>query len=204
LTVTTEQGCTATHSEPNYINIYHNPIADFYFKPDEVTVIDPTVSFFNTSSFADSYNWSFGQMETSTETSPTIEYPEIGEQSYDIMLVAATNMGCVDTAYAIVEVKDMIVFYVPNTFTPDKDDFNEVFQPIFVSGFDPYDFHLTIFNRWGEILFESYDHNTGWNGTYGASNEKIVKDGAYIWKIEFKELMSDKRHIHHGHVNVLR
>lgn len=204
LTVTTEQGCTATHNEPNYIEIYHNPIADFSFKPDEVTVIDPTVIFYNSSSFADMYNWSFGQMGSSTETNPTIVYPEVGEQSYDVMLVASTNMGCTDTVYAVVEVKDRIVFYVPNTFTPDGDDYNETFQPIFVSGFDPLDFHLTIFNRWGEIVFESFNAEIGWDGTYGASSDRIVKDGTYVWKIEFKEVMSDKRHIHHGHVNVLK
>lgn len=204
LTVTTEQGCSATYSEPNYINIYHNPIADFTYTPNEVTVLDPTVSFNNSSSYADSYNWSFGQAGSSTETNPTIVYPEIGEQTYDVMLVASTNMGCTDTAYALVEVKDQIVFYVPNTFTPDKDNYNETFQPIFVSGFDPMDFHLMIFNRWGEVVFESYNHSIGWDGTYGASSDRIVKDGTYVWKIEFKEVMTDKRHIHTGHINVIK
>lgn len=205
LTVTTEQGCSATSEEPDFINVYHNPIAEFSYQPDEVTVLDPTVNFNNTSYYANNYSWNFGEdMGSSTETNPTVVYPEIGEQTYDVMLAVSTEMGCVDTTYGMVEVKDRIVFFVPNTFTPDNDNFNEKFQPVFVSGFDPYDFHLSIYNRWGELLFESYDHTVGWDGTYGGSDNQIIKDGTYIWKIEFKELMSDKRHIHQGHVNILR
>lgn len=109
--------------------------------------------------------------------------------------------GCVDTAYSFVNVKEEFIMYVPNTFTPDGDQFNNVFQPVLTSGFDPYSFHMLIFNRWGEVVFESYDFNAAWDGTYGG---KPVKDGTYIWKIE----VSDKDDAHRrqltGHVNVLR
>ncbi|MCJ8272315.1 MAG: gliding motility-associated C-terminal domain-containing protein, partial [Psychrosphaera sp.] len=70
------------------------------------------------------------------------------------------------------------------------------------SWFDPYDFHLMIFNRWGEIIFESYDATVGWDGTYG--DQGLVNDGVYIWSIDFKELSSDKRHKYNGHVTVLK
>ena len=60
---------------------------------------------------------------------------------------------------------------------------------------------LLIFDRWGEVLFESHDASIGWDGKYEG---KIVKDGTYIWKIDFKETMSDKRHSVKGHINVLR
>jgi gliding motility-associated-like protein len=203
LEVTTEQGCVDTHNEPNYISVYHNPIADFYFLPDEPDILTSTVEFTNLSSFADIYNWNFYQMGFSNDVNPVIEYPEVPEE-YNVELVVLTNEGCVDTARAVVVIKDVILFYVPNTFTPDKDDYNEVFQPVFTSGFDPNDFHLLIFNRWGEVVFESFDADRGWDGTYGAASDRIVKDGTYVWKIEFKESMSDKRHTHVGHVNVLK
>ncbi len=96
----------------------------------------------------------------------------------------------------------VIIFYVPNVFTPDGDEFNEVFQPVFTAGYDPFDFHLMIFNRWGELIFESYNADIGWDGTYGERG--LVQDGVYVWKIDFKETMSDKRHIHTGHVTVLK
>ena len=60
---------------------------------------------------------------------------------------------------------------------------------------------MFIFNRWGEIIFETHDVNYGWDGTYGGV---MAQDGTYTWTIEFKELMSDKRHVDSGHVNLIR
>tara|TARA_B100000508_G_scaffold24343_1_gene17491 strand:+ start:20886 stop:24494 length:3609 start_codon:yes stop_codon:yes gene_type:complete len=203
LTVTTDMGCTDTHTENNYIQVYHNPVASFNFTPADPNVLDNEVTFSNTSVYADSYNWTISEMGNYTTTNPVVEFPN-EPNTYDVQLVAITDQGCTDTAMSVVRVEDRIVFYVPNTFTPDNDDFNEVFQPVFTSGFDPYDYTLLIFNRWGEIVFESNDATVGWDGTYGADSQEIVKDGTYIWKIEFKETMSDKRHVHSGHVNVLK
>jgi gliding motility-associated-like protein len=93
------------------------------------------------------------------------------------------------------------VFYVPNTFTPDGNLFNQSFLPIFTAGFDPYGYNLIIFNRWGEVIFESNNAAVGWDGTYGG---KICQDGTYLWQISFKELGRDKRQIIRGHVNLLR
>jgi gliding motility-associated-like protein len=59
-----------------------------------------------------------------------------------------------------------------------------------------------MFNRWGEILFESYNLNSGWNGTY--RDGKLVEDGTYIWQIEFGDTRSDKVHTYNGHVIVMR
>ena len=70
------------------------------------------------------------------------------------------------------------------------------------SGFDPYNYHLMIFNRWGELIFESYNAAVGWNGTY--ADNGLVVDEVYVWKIEFKETMSDKMHKLVGHVTVLK
>jgi gliding motility-associated-like protein len=102
----------------------------------------------------------------------------------------------------IIPIKDILIYYIPNIMTPDGDQFNESFKPIFTSGYDMYDYHLTIFNRWGEIIFESYDTEYGWNGHYGDGG--LVQDGVYIWQIDFKESMSDRRHIKRGHVTVLK
>jgi gliding motility-associated-like protein len=204
LTVVTETGCSATLNEPNYIEVYHNPVADFSFYPFDADILDPTITFTNNSLYHSSHNWLIEGYGVTQVNDPIIEFPNNQQGNYDVTLAVATEMGCADTAYAVVPIKDVILFYIPNTFTPDGDDYNETFQPIFTSGFDPMDFHLMIFNRWGEVIFESYDASRGWDGTYGASSARIVRDGTYIWRIEFKETMSDKRHTHHGHVNIIR
>jgi gliding motility-associated-like protein len=90
-----------------------------------------------------------------------------------------------------------------NTFTPDGDDYNEYFQAIFTSGYDPYDFELLIFNRWGELIWESHDDSVGWHATYGVDGRQ-VQDGTYTWKITFARSSNDERIIAVGHVNVIR
>ena len=111
-------------------------------------------------------------------------------------------MGCSSVYEMVVNVQDVLIFYVPNTFTPDGDDVNNVFLPVFTSGYDIYDYHFTVFNRWGEVMFESYNSAVGWEGTYGTQG--LVEDGVYVWRIEFGDNRSDKRHKHHGHVTVLK
>jgi gliding motility-associated-like protein len=92
---------------------------------------------------------------------------------------------------------------VPNTFTPDGDGYNQVFKPIFSSGYDPFNFEMTIFNRWGEIVFETSDVNIGWDGSYGVEGLD-VQDGTYIYLITYKNPINDKRTTISGHVNLIR
>ena len=91
---------------------------------------------------------------------------------------------------------------MPNTFTPDQDEYNQQWKPIFTSGFEPYDYKLTIYNRWGEMIWECYNPYTGWSGNYG--DKKDVQEGVYTWEIVFvSKAKEDKRKIS-GTVNVLR
>ena len=103
--------------------------------------------------------------------------------------------GC--TAQDDVNISFDGIIYVPNTFTPDGDNFNGMFKP---EGGNILEFHMTIFNRWGEILFESYNFKIGWDGTYGG---KVCPDGTYIWVIDYKDINNRKSRIR-GHVNLLK
>ncbi|MBW7867964.1 MAG: PKD domain-containing protein [Brumimicrobium sp.] len=203
LRVTSDKGCVNDASVDNYISVYHNPIANFSYRPSKISVVDPVVTFQNTSQYADYYNWDTGYQSGITDINPVVKYP-FSAKEYIAILVAYTNQGCTDTARAVIKINDDLIFYVPNTFTPDNDGNNEVFTPIFSSGVDPDTYTLHIFNRWGEVLFESHDVEIGWKGTYSMDSNNVVRDGTYIWKIEFKETMSDRHHSYIGHVNVLR
>lgn len=204
LTVTTADGCSNSDTYANYVTVAALPVASFSWSPQTIDVQDTEVEFNNSSSGAEGYEWTFGdESPMSNVENPTHFFPNDEPGSYTVTLVAYSNNGaCTDTAEAVITIDDVIIFYVPNTFTPDGDVYNETFSPVFTSGYDPYDFHLTIYNRWGEIVFESYDASKGWDGTY--SDQGLVEDGVYIWQIEFKETMSDKRHTHRGHVTVLK
>jgi gliding motility-associated-like protein len=202
VTLTTESalGCIGTVTLNNYICVTPDPVASFFPVPVEMTTDNPTSTMTNESTNATSYLWTFEDGTTSNLFEPTHTFPA-SEGNYGIELVAYSASGCTDTARAIVVVKEDVIFYVPNTFTPDGDEHNQGFLPVFTSGFDPYNFNMKIFNRWGEIVFETNNHLVGWDGTY---HEQLVQDGTYTWKIEFKISSNDSRRVAVGHISVLR
>jgi gliding motility-associated-like protein len=203
LTTTGANGCINNLTIPNFICVEENPIASFTPQSAVLTTLNTTVEFNNTSIGAVDYLWNFDdESMNSTIDSPNHTYPE-ADGNYNVQLIATSSLGCVDTAYGFIQVQAELLYYVPNSFTPDKDDYNEIFKPIFTSGFDPYDYTLLIYNRWGEIIFESHNAEIGWEGTYGVNGE-IVQDGTYTWTIEFKRSINDAHKQIQGHVNVLR
>ncbi|MCG8574948.1 MAG: PKD domain-containing protein [Flavobacteriales bacterium] len=197
-------GCTNSVTKENYIEVRKTPEAAFIWGPWEAIVEQTEVEFTNESLFSTNYEWDFGDGSAiNYEVDPEHQFPpEVGDIEYFVRLTALNEIGCSDVAYGVVPIKDIIIFYIPNIFTPDGDKFNETFKPQFFSGIDIYDFHMVIYNRYGEILFESFDTESGWDGTYGSRG--LIQDGTYIWQIDFKENMSDKRHKHHGHVTIMK
>lgn len=203
LTVVSAEGCSASITYNDYVVVSAAPDANFTYLPQTLDVSNPVVEFTNNSTNATSYEWDYGDNSPNDFVeNPTHEFPSEPSEYHVTLIAYDANGWCPDTTDALITVDDVILFYVPNIITPDGDLFNEVFTPVFTSGFDPYNYHLTIFNRWGEIIFESYNAEKGWNGHYGDGG--LVQDGVYIWQIEFKETMSDKRHRHRGHVTVLK
>jgi gliding motility-associated-like protein len=199
LTVTDADGCVGTDTYTDYITVFEQPVASFYFSPATVSTIDTEVKFTNQSTGADGYDWTFGDEGSSSLEEPSYTFPEI-EGDYPVRLIASTVNGCADTLEQIVRINQQQLIFAPNVITPDGDSFNEVFLPYF-TGIDIYDYHLTIFNRWGEIVFESYDPSKGWNGTYGG---EVVPDGVYIWQISTADIATDEKRDFYGHVTVLK
>jgi gliding motility-associated-like protein len=206
LTTTNSNGCTSSLAIPSFICVQALPDAEFTASPNPVTTDNTLVNFTNESSGADSYSWNFGDDSAlSTQSDPFHVFPDNSEANYMVTLIASTSFGCIDSAMAIIEVQEGLLYYIPNTFTPDGDLFNQTFKPIFTSGFDPFDYTLLIFNRWGEIVFESRNPEIGWDGTYGGNHEiGLCQEGVFTWKIEFKTIRNDERKMMVGHVNMLR
>jgi trimeric autotransporter adhesin len=202
LQVTSPLGCITTVYQSDLIIVTKKPEASFIPNPVVFELSNPVVHFTNYSSGAVSYEWDFGDNKSSVQTNPTHTYPE-EDGGYVVTLVAISASGCTDTTTYSVRSEEDLIFYIPNTFTPDGDEFNQSFSPVFTSGFDPYDYEMIIFNRWGEKVYETHDVTVGWKGTYGTKGE-IVQDGTYTWKIEFKTLRNDERKTYTGHVNLMR
>jgi gliding motility-associated-like protein len=206
LTTTSNNGCVSSFTSTNLICIEDSPNAGFTTSNSILTDYNTNVIFNNTSTGAYQYLWDFGDNSATTVlVDPSHDYVSAGYGTFGVTLYAFSPLGCVDSAFATIQINEPIIFYVPNSFTPDFDDYNQTFQPIFTSGYDPFDFTMLIYNRWGELIFETHDVTIGWDGSYGSNREiDLVQEGSYNWKIEFKTTSTDERKMVLGHVNVLR
>lgn len=90
------------------------------------------------------------------------------------------------------------ICYIPNSFTPDGNEFNNIFKPVF-NGVEIQYFNFTIYNRWGEIIYQSRDYNSYWDGTY---NNIVCSTGIYLYEINFKT--NDKFYLINGHINLIK
>lgn len=205
LIIITPEGCTDTAYYSNLIEVYPNPTALFILNPENGTVIHNEITYTNMSSGAISYNWTFGETASpslSNDTDPVVSYPSEESGVYETCLVAINEFGCTDTLCKNVSILDELLLFVPNSFSPDGDEFNNIFKAE-GRGIDlESGFRMLIFNRWGEVIFESYDINIGWDGTF---KSKPVQDGTYTWKITVhnSEIEAEiKEYI--GHVTMIR
>ena len=195
LNVISSYGCSNQTSFS--IEIFEQPQAGFSFNPLKPE-LNQEVVFVDQSSGALTWEWEFGNGTSSDATNPSAIYTQ--SSTYSIIQIV-TNSNCADTAFSSIVITEELIFYVPNAFTPDGSGFNETLKPIFTSGFDPYEFHFTVYNRWGEILFESYDPTAGWDGQYA---KEVIQSGIYVWKVEFGDSNSDKQFKYSGHFTLLR
>jgi gliding motility-associated-like protein len=202
LTVTNNNGCSSSDTIADIACVYDNPIASFSSDQYILSEIDPLVSFYNNSINANAFEWEFGDGTYSFAPNPTHSYPE-DAASYLVTLVAYNEISCTDTVTMTIVILKDVGLYVPNSFTPDGDEYNHTFYPILTEGFKKDSYHMSIFDRWGELVFESYDPSFGWNGTYG-KNGIQCQIGTYTWVIEVIELQSAENRKYSGHLNLIR
>ena len=197
---TTTFGCTDTTQVA--VIVHPNPIADFILDRNLLTSDDPTITISNLSSGNLVNLWDFGDGNQLVNSLNTIEYSyPFSEGDYLIKLTVSSIDGCMDSTEQLIQIKGDVIYYVPNCFTPDGDEFNNSFLPIFTSGFDPMNYELTIYNRWGEIVFVSENHLTAWNGSY---NNMICPDGIYSYIIKYKIPDLDLFKYISGQINLIR
>ena len=200
---TTLNGCTSTATLANPILVDAYPIAAFEPSSDMFTEPNQGLSFWNNSSGAQSYLWDFGDGGTSAEFAPFHLFNNNENEGITVSLVAASSLGCADSTSYLIEFDPGLVYYIPNSFTPDGDQYNQTFKPQFTYGIDPSNYLLQIYNRWGELIFESKNPSIGWDGTYG-SNGIQCQNGSYIYKITIKVPSRDERKVIEGHLNLIR
>lgn len=203
LHITNIYGCENEITASDYIEIVDIPYPDFYINPNPTTIFNTEVLL--TPSVDGTGNTFFWETPgaipaNSTEESPRVIYPEGVPGDYEVTLTVTNEYGCSNTVDHTVNILTDVIIYAANIFTPDGDEFNEGWR-IYIDGIDIYDYNLKIFNRWGEIVWESYDANATWYGTYGNQN---AMDGTYVWVVQAKESTTDKRLEFRGTVTITR
>ena len=193
--------CIEDTTYSDYIFMENDPIASFTFNPAVISSEIEEINFVNSSIGAVSYLWDFGDNSTSTDQNISHTYTGATDNIL-VSLTASTPLGCFDIYEMTIVVLSEAIFYIPNTFTPDEDEHNQLWKPIFTSGFDIYSFNLQVYNRWGEIIWETNDASAGWDGTYGIDGIK-VPSGIYNWTIRYGSKINDDTKQANGFVNVL-
>jgi gliding motility-associated-like protein len=200
LTVITDRGCTGSFSKENNVEVYPIPLADFHHNPEVATTLAPSMQFQNTSIGGNVFHWTFDELGTSTLEHPYFTFPDELGGTYLVELAIMNGFGCVDTTRRVVVIKNDITVYVPNAFTPDGDGINDLFGPV-VQGHDTRDFQFLIFNRWGELIFESHQVDRWWDGTHRGVR---CQQDVYIWKLIVRSAESAEKHEFIGHVSLLK
>ncbi len=201
LQITTTDGCSADTTLQNVVCVAPDPIADFTFSPGTPTTVNSTITFFDQSINAVSYNWDFGGVGNSSLENPVFSFGELDPGEQIVCLEVTSEIGCVNEICKPIPFIEEFLVYVPNSFTPDDDEFNQTFGPVFPDGLIIEDYSFMIYNRWGEIIFESKDYSIGWDGTY---HGYVAKEGVYTWTIGLKGGPDQKRFKYEGHVNLLK
>ena len=194
LIVVNNAGCNDTITK-NVI-VYPKPIIDFGFTPTILSASSAQACFTNNSSGATSYSWDYG-FATSNLFEPCADFPPtVG--FFPVKLVGENAFGCKDSLTRFIEYRDIPLVYVPNSFTPNEDGLNDEFTPI-VRGVESYSF--SVFNRWGELLFETKEIGKGWKGKFNSS--EYVMNGIYIYYVRVI-LPDNSTKEFRGHVQVLK
>jgi gliding motility-associated-like protein len=196
LTVTSSFGCVNTATTTNTVIVNPGTVAQFTSQALDGTEISPMYQFNDQSINAASRVWSFGDGTSSTVLNPMHTYP--GKGKYTVSLITTTTAGCIDSTAVEVEIVPVFTIFIPNAFTPDGNGTNDYFAP---KGLEITEFNMMIFDRWGELIFQSDDITKGWDGKAN-HGDKIAQQGVYVYKIEVRDF-SQKYHDYTGHVTLL-
>jgi gliding motility-associated-like protein len=200
LTVSTPQGCSSDTSLPGLISVSLPPDAGFSVSSSEVTVISPSVDFTDRSTGNPvQWQWDFGDGTFSSDQNPSHTFFSDTAGVYEVQLMVANFSGCTDTVSLYVEVRAEMSFYMPNCFTPNGDGTNEVFSAY---GRGIKEYHLMIFDRWGDLIWQTQDIQEGWNGI---ANDGVLmsQQDAFDWKVILTDV-NDRQRIYLGRVSIVK
>jgi len=202
LSVTSEDGCTGVSLNNPTIIVYGYPTADFEWSPNPVNILESEVQFINLSNGATNYAWEAEGAFSATGANPYFEFDPISLDSYNICLQAENQFGCADTICKLLVIEGVVLVNVPNAFSPDGDNLNEVFRPIAL-GISSDNYLFQIWTREGQLIFETTQPGMPWDGSVD-SGDYYSRNDVYTWTLEVQDAMTANKVTYRGQVSLLR
>jgi hypothetical protein len=225
-------GCDNS-SDTISIDALNPAIAAFSASATSQSFFNPTFSFTNESVNATDYIWDLGECDPQLPISELFATPNFSYNptSVDILdytygcspgaytvTLYATNLGyCPDSTTLNIAILPDVLLYIPNTFTPDGNANNQLFFPFFSDSILSNGYVFRIYDRWGEIIFETnevpdipttkYNTKGAWDGTrdgFFSNGNKEIQDGTYTWEIYYTMPFNSERKKVIGHVNLIK
>ena len=197
LTVSNEF-CTARQTS----TISISPKLKAAFNSPEITCATDDVVITNTSAGnISNWKWDFGDGTSSNQEDPgPFKYAKLpGEKTYIIKLSISNAPGCTDTASAHIIVVGNCNIVVPTAFTPNNDGKNDYLFP--ANAFAADNLVFRVFNRFGQLVFESKDWQRKWDGNV---NGQPQGSGTYVWSLVYTLRSSERKYSFKGTTQLIR
>jgi len=183
-------------TQSGLVEVQAIPSAGFNITPNQVDILNPVIEYETLATGNVSCYYNFGDGGSSSECSGTYTFSDGGY--FDVVQTVINEAGCTNTAIGQVAVSGT-VFYAPNAFTPDHDGLNDVWLPVALGVSD---YRLNIYNRWGELVWQTYSQNEPWLGQVG-DGVHFAPDGLYYYEAFILDLLA-LPHTYRGHLQLLR
>ncbi len=197
LTVTSDSGCVIELTKTNYITVHPLSEANFTTQPQTATIIDPVIYITDISTGASIWTWNYGDGTSSASNLSPYTYADTG--AYVITLITSNQFNCSDTTYQTVIIEPDFIFYIPNVFTPNDDGLNDSFTG---KGISIIKFEMTIFDRWGNLIYYTDNINKPWDGKVNHGTE-ITQQDVYVYAVNVTDF-KNRLHKYKGVVTLIK
>lgn len=200
LRVTTPEGCTDQLIAPGAVLVDPKPIGSFVYTPNPITAGNNNVVFSGTDPHAVEFFWTMPDFSQQSGQQVNYTFPDKIAGDYRVCLSVRDRYGCADTLCDTLAVF-VDNLWAPTAFTPDGNDVNDVFKVV-TTDMAPEDYHLSIYDRWGRLVFETKDMDKGWDGS-GKGGGK-ARSGVYVWHLEYRPLYTADKLDKYGYITLLK
>jgi gliding motility-associated-like protein len=183
-------GCTDTLVVTNAVTVNTSPVAGFFSEPKETSVLNPNIYLGDLSQGAIFGFYDMGNNQQFDGLSGLFTYSNPDTGTYTIMQVVVNEFGCTDTAFGSIRLIGETTLYVPNSFSPNNDGRNDFWRAY---GLFVFEYQCRVYNRWGQLIFETDDLFEGWDGTYMNNGGALSKSDVYVYRITYRDIFGERQ-----------